>query len=153
MKITEMLSEKSILINSPIAGKEAAIASLLKWPAYFGLITDLDGCRADVLAREAQGATGLPNGLAIPHAKSRFVEKPAIAALTVPTGVDFGAADGNLSQVIFLLLGPEEDPAAYLEMLSALLKLFLKDDKLVEKLAAAKNCAEFMECLRVAEDK
>lgn len=152
MKITELLTDKSILINSPIAGKEAAVSSLLKWPAYFGLISDVNACRADIMAREAQGSTGLPNGLAIPHAKSRFVDGPVIAALTVPTGVDFGAADGTLSRVIFLLLGPENDPSGYLEMLSALLKLFLKDEKLVEKLADAKTYNEFLDLVRAAEE-
>lgn len=153
MKITDLLTEKGILLGSDVTDKELVVSSLLKWPAYFGFLTDSDACRADVLAREAQGSTGLPHGLAIPHAKSRHVKSPVISAITVPAGVDFNAPDGSLSRVIFLLLGPESDPAGYLDMLSSLLKLFLKDSSLVERLSSAKNAEDFLNLLRAAESK
>ncbi|MEG2119723.1 MAG: PTS sugar transporter subunit IIA, partial [Pseudoflavonifractor sp.] len=127
MRITDLLSEDGILLSASVQNKEEVINMLVSGPKRFGCVTDAAACRADVLARERQGSTALPHGIAIPHAKSRGVSTRGISVMTVPGGVPFGAADGTKSRLIFLLVGPESDPSGYQELLSALLMLLMKN--------------------------
>ena len=153
MRITDLLTEDGILLSASVATKEEAVRMLVAGPDRFGVLTDAALSQADVLAREAQGTPALPHGVAIPHAKSRGVTGRGIAVMTVPAGVDFGAGDGTLSRLIFLLVGPENDPGAYLEMLSSLLMLLMKNVGLTERLIDARSSAEFLRLLRDAEAK
>ena len=50
--------------------KEAVIGLLADRLADAGRATDRDGLVAAAMAREAQSATGLPGGIAIPHCRS-----------------------------------------------------------------------------------
>lgn len=152
MRITSLLNEDGILLNASVANKEESINMLVSGPHRFGVLTDVALCRSDVLARERQGTTALPRGIAIPHAKSRGVSSLGITVMTVPAGVDFGASDGN-SRLIFLLVGPENDPSGYLDMLSSLLMLFMKNPELAEQLIAAKSSSAFLALLKDTESK
>lgn len=153
MKITSLLNEDGILLSASVSNKEEAINMLVSGPHRFGVLTDVDMCRGDVLARERQGTTALPHGIAIPHAKSRGVSGLGITVMTVPAGVDFGATDGTKSRLIFLLVGPENDPSGYLDMLSSLLMLFMKNSDLAERLIDTKSSTDFLNLLKEAESK
>lgn len=153
MRITDLLTEDGVILGASVATKEEAIRMLVSGPDRFGVLTDPEVCLADVLARESQGTTALPHGIAIPHAKSRGVSDRGITVLTAPAGVDFHAEDGTRSRLIFLLVGPEGDPSAYLEMLSALLMLLMKNVGLTEKLIDAKSSSEFIQLLKDAENR
>lgn len=153
MKITSLLNEDGILLSASVSNKEEAINMLVSGPHRFGVLTDVAMCRSDVLARERQGTTALPHGIAIPHAKSRGVSSLGITVMTVPGGVEFGAADGTKSRLIFLLVGPENDPSGYLDMLSSLLMLFMKNTDLAERLIDAKTSGDFLQLLKDAEAK
>jgi Kef-type K+ transport system membrane component KefB/mannitol/fructose-specific phosphotransferase system IIA component (Ntr-type) len=63
---------------------------------------------AAVLAREADGATGLGGGVAIPHAALDRLERPLVAVGVSPTGIDFGAPDGTPANIVFLMLMPPD---------------------------------------------
>lgn len=70
--------------------KDDAIRQLAEKLLAAGRVTDLDGFLADVRAREAQMATGLPGGIGIPHARSAHVTTPSVAVATSVSGVDLG---------------------------------------------------------------
>ena len=72
--------------------------------------------------------------------------------MTVPNGVDFGAADGEKSRLIFLLVGPESDPSGYLDMLSTLIRTLKNHPGLSDQLVAAKSSTEFLTLFRSAEE-
>lgn len=44
-----------------------------------------------MLSREAEGSTGIGEGIAIPHAKTSAVKAPGLAAMVVRDGVDLRA--------------------------------------------------------------
>jgi PTS system fructose-specific IIC component len=60
-----------------------------------GKITDEDAYRAQVYAREEESTTGIGEGIAIPHGKCDAVNKPGLAAMVIPNGVDFDSLDGE----------------------------------------------------------
>jgi PTS system fructose-specific IIA component len=84
-----------------------------------GRVTDADGFHADVRAREAQMATGMPGGIGLPHARSEHVTVPSLAVGRVPAGVDFGAPDGPAT-LVFLIAAPAGGDADHLTILAAL---------------------------------
>lgn len=84
-----------------------------------GRVTDAAGFLADVQAREAQMATGMPGGVGLPHARSEHVTTPSLAVGRVPAGVDFGAPDGPAT-LVFLIAAPASGDSAHLKILASL---------------------------------
>ena len=73
MKITNFISKKSIALNVSPATKHDAIDMLIDLLMTAGTIRDKEVVRRDILAREAQGSTGLSDGLATPHAQDAAI--------------------------------------------------------------------------------
>jgi PTS system fructose-specific IIC component len=109
------------------ADKEAVIGRLARALADGGRATDVDGLRAAVMAREAQSATGLPGGIAIPHCRSPYVEVPSIGFARVAPKVDFGAPDGP-ADLIFLIAAPDSGGAEHMKLLSSLARALVRPD-------------------------
>jgi mannitol/fructose-specific phosphotransferase system IIA component (Ntr-type) len=69
------------------------------------------GARKEVLkqllAREAQGSTGLGNGVAVPHVKEADVAEIAVAVAINEAGIGFDAIDGRPVHIMFVVLGPK----------------------------------------------
>ena len=73
-----------------------------------------------VMDREALGSTGLADGIAIPHAKTGAVSNVKVAVGISRLPIDFQAQDGKPSQFFFLVLAPEKESAAYIEVLASI---------------------------------
>lgn len=84
-----------------------------------GRVTDPDGFHADVRAREAQMATGMPGGVGLPHARSEHVTAPSLAIGKLHDPVDWGAPDGP-ARLVFLIAAPAGGDADHLQILAAL---------------------------------
>lgn len=143
MKIRDLLSTESIQLNAAPTSKSDAINVLVDLMDAAGRLSDKKQYLADVLKREASGTTGLGDGIATPHAKSKGVRKAGLAAITVPQGVDFEAMDGLPSRLFFLIAAPADSNDAHLELLSKLATM-LMDPDFVEALVAAKSVEEFL---------
>ena len=143
MKITDLLHPKSICLGANPTGKTEALSQITQLMADGGNITDLTTYRQAVSAREQEGSTGVGEGVAIPHAKSAAVNKPGLAAMTVPGGVDFDALDGAPVQLIFLIAAPEQAENTHLDILSRLSTL-LMDEDFRKRLLAAQTPQDFL---------
>jgi PTS system nitrogen regulatory IIA component len=74
-----------------------------------------------LLAREALGATGVGDGIAIPHVRNPVVlhvPRPSITLCFLERPVDFGALDGQPVHTLFTLISPTV--RAHLHLLSRL---------------------------------
>ena len=94
------------------ADKEAVIGQLVNRLADAGRTTDSEGLIAAAMAREAQSATGLPGGIAIPHCRSPYVDTASIGFARLQPAVDFGAPDGP-ADLAFLIAAPESGGAEH----------------------------------------
>ena len=149
MKISDLLSPQSIQIGAAPADKSAAINQLADLMEKGGSISDKQQYLKDVLAREASCTTGLGDGIATPHAKSAGVKKAALAAMTVPAGIDFESLDGNPARLFFMIAAPEGAADAHIELLQQLSTMIMDND-FKEALIAAKSKEEF---LKIIDDK
>ena len=95
-----------------------------------------------ILKREEMGTTAVGMEVAIPHAKSDAVKAPALTAITVPNGVDYGAADKKPCKLIFMIAATT-DGDVHLEVLARLMQL-LMDEEFTAKLKTAKTADEFL---------
>ncbi|MGU3652906.1 PTS fructose transporter subunit IIABC [Mycolicibacterium sp. A43C] len=122
--------------------KEAVIGRLAGLLAGAGRTSDTDGLIAAALAREAQSATGLPGGIAIPHCRSPHVDTPTIGFARLSPAVDFGAPDGP-ADLVFLIAAPESGGSEHLKLLSSLARALVRKD-FVEQLRGASTAGELV---------
>ena len=89
MRITELLDIRSIALDAAPKSKQETLDAAVALMVKSGKITDEDAYRAQVYAREEESTTGIGEGIAIPHGKCDAVNKPGLAAMVIPNGVDF----------------------------------------------------------------
>ncbi|WES65178.1 fructose-specific PTS transporter subunit EIIC [Microbacter sp. GSS18] len=117
-----------VSLDTPLGGDKAAvIKALAQRVVAEGRATDADGLFADAWAREEKDETGLPGGIAIPHAKSAAVTEASLAFARLKPGVDFGAADGP-ADLVFLIAAPEGAAEEHLAVLSKLARSLMQED-------------------------
>ncbi|MGV0592894.1 PTS fructose transporter subunit IIABC [Mycolicibacterium porcinum] len=109
------------------ADKEAVITRLVGALADEGRTNDTEGLVGAAMAREAQSATGLPGGIAIPHCRSPYVDTPTIGFARLSPKVDFGAPDGP-ADLVFLIAAPESGGAEHMKLLSSLARALVRKD-------------------------
>lgn len=151
MKIIDLLSKDAIELNTDVASKEEAIDKLVLLHNTAGNLNDKEEYKKAILAREEQGTTAIGEGIAVPHAKTDAVKKPSLSVITVKNGVDYGAPDGKVSDVIFMIAA-HSDGDVHLEILSHLM-VMLMDADFVEKLRKATTSDEFLEIINNQESE
>ena len=149
MRIIDLLKPEAITLGLDISSKDDAINALIGLHAAAGNLKDKDAYKAAILAREEQGSTAIGDGIAVPHAKTSAVKAPALAAITVKNGVDYGAPDGKPSDLLFMIAATE-DGDVHLEILSRLM-VMLMDPDFTAKLRAAKCVDEFLQIIDAQE--
>ena len=77
-----------------------------------------------LLAREKLGSTAIGEGIAIPHCRINECSEAAGCLVTLREPIDYGSADGQDVDIIFVLLVPEEATEAHLKLLAALARSF-----------------------------
>ena len=150
MKITDLLCKASIELNAQVSDKNSAIDKLVELMVTNGNITNKEEYKRIVMEREKEGTTGIGEGIAIPHGKSKVVLKPGLSVMVVPNGVEFNSLDGKPAKLLFLIAAPDTKDNVHLEVLSRLSTL-LMDTKFRENLLNAKSVEEFISYIDKAE--
>ncbi|GAA2990706.1 PTS system fructose-specific IIC component [Microbacterium terrae] len=128
--------------------KAAVLRALADRVAAQGRATDGEALFADAWAREQKDETGLPGGIAIPHAKSAAVTTPSLAFARLSPGVEFGADDGP-ADLVFLIAAPADAAEAHLAVLSKLARSLMQED-FTGALRAAGTEADVVAIVRAA---
>ncbi|OYD25361.1 phosphoenolpyruvate--protein phosphotransferase [Oceanimonas baumannii] len=118
------MTTQDIKMNQTLASKQAAIVALSRWLEQDGYVKA--GYEAGMLEREAQAATYLGQGIAIPHGTREcrhLVQKTGIKALHVPEGIDWD--DGEKA---YLILGIAASSGEHLALLRQLARVLSRDD-------------------------
>ena len=151
MRIVDLLKKESILLNASPHSKTEAIDMLVELQVKGGNISDEEEYKKGILAREDKGSTAVGEGVAIPHAKSEAVKAPSLAAMTVPTGVDYEALDDEPSNLLFMIAAPN-DGDVHLDVLSRLMTL-LMDEDFRNNLLNAKDVDDFLAIIDKMENE
>ena len=145
MRITDLLKADAIQLGAKVSSKSAAIDTLVALHEKSGNLKDAAAYKEGILKREQMGTTAIGMEVAIPHAKSEAVKAPALAAITVPDGVDYESPDGAPCKLIFMIAATM-DGDVHLEVLARLMQMLMHED-FTAKLKAAKSPKEFLDII------
>lgn len=149
MRITDLLKKNGIALNVKLSGKSEAIDKLVSLHEKCGNLKNTAVYKEGILKREEMGTTAIGMEIAIPHAKSDAVKSPALTAITVADGVDYGAPDGNSCKLLFMIAATT-DGDVHLEVLARLMQM-LMDEEFTAKLKSAKTAGEFLAIIDAKE--
>ncbi|MEJ5945540.1 fructose-specific PTS transporter subunit EIIC [Pseudokineococcus basanitobsidens] len=125
----DLLVPRLVVLDADLGGtSEDVVRRLAALVGEAGRTAGADGTEAledAALAREASSPTGLPNGIAIPHARTAGVTQASLAFARLERKVDFGAPDGP-AELVFLIAAPEGAGSQHLKLLSKLARALVR---------------------------
>jgi fructose-specific phosphotransferase system IIA component len=151
MKITDILNKNTLDVRVKADNKDEALKILVEVAAKSGKINDVAIALQEVFAREDVMSTGVGKGIALPHAKTNAVNAQIAACITLEEPIDFEALDGEPVDILFLILGREDNVGAHLRMLSKISRLMNNDSFRAQLLSA--NSPEQMEKIFMTMDE
>ncbi|WP_300390233.1 fructose-specific PTS transporter subunit EIIC [Fusobacterium sp.] len=144
--LKDMLIKNCMNLNLKGKTKEEVIDEMIGMLMDNGRLNDREEYKKEILKRESQSSTGLEEGIAIPHAKTKAVKIPSIAFGRSLEGVDYDSLDGEPSKLFFMIAAPADATDSHIEVLSKLTTLLL-DDNLRENLLKAETKDEILNLL------
>lgn len=149
MRLTDILLEEHIQIPLKAADRDDSIKKLLTLLDKNNMLADFKQAYQAVLEREKLMTTGVGNYVAIPHCKHNSCPNFAVALGVQLQGVDFSSVDKKKAKIIFLLVGPENNPGMHIKLLSRISRLMSNEDLRQHLL----NCKKPSEILRVINEE
>ncbi len=126
--MSEIITPALVSLDASLGtDKRAVIDALAARVAATGGASDAAALAADAWKRAQTDETGLPGGIAIPHAKSAAVREATLAFARLKPGIDFGAEDGP-ADLVFLIAAPDTAAEEHLAVLSQLARSFMRED-------------------------
>ena len=150
MRIRDLLAKESIMLNGSPKSKDDAIRQMAELMAKSGKINDKQAYIDGLFKREEESTTAVGEGIAIPHYKGNAVNKPGLAAMVIPNGVDFDSADGEPVYIIFAIAAPDTKENVHLDVLSKL-SVLMMDEGFIDNLKKARSIDEFLSVIDKAE--
>ena len=152
MRITDLLDKKSVTLNLLASTKSKAIDELVDLVQKSGNLNDKEEYKKAIIAREEMSTTGIGEGVAIPHAKTKAVNKACLAAAVSKEGVDYESFDQSLSHLFFMIAAPDGANDTHLEVLSRL-STILMDEEFRNNLINAASVDEFISLIDKKESE
>jgi mannitol/fructose-specific phosphotransferase system IIA component (Ntr-type) len=154
MKISELLSPRSINLNLKSSDRDSVLAELVN---QIPQLADQPAARETLLRalhdREQLHSTGIGDGIALPHARNALVglvDHSIIVFGRHPTGIAYGAIDQIPARLFFLLIAPTV--TQHLGILASISRL-LRDPRLRQNLLAVDKPEKVITVLKEAENK
>lgn len=138
MEIKDLLSKDLMIMNLKSTTKKDVIDEMIEKLYENNVINDVLKFRSEIMKRELESSTGLGEGVAMPHAKTSAVNKPAIVFARSTTGVDYEALDGEDTYIFFMIAATEGQNQMHIETLAKLSKLLLKEG-FIDRLKASES--------------
>ena len=150
MKITDLIDKKSINLNLKSNTKLYVIDELVNLIDNSGNLNNKEEYKKAILDREVLSTTGIGEGIAIPHAKTKAVNKASLAVGVSKDGIDYEAFDGSLAHLFFMIAAPDGANDTHLQVL-ARLSTILMDEEFRKKLINTSSKEEFIELINEKE--
>lgn len=155
MNIHSLIDTNVICLDLKATSKESILEEMVQILDDAGKLSDRKQYLLDVWAREEIGNTGFEDGIAIPHAKSSAVITPAVAVGISRHGIDYGAEDGEPSDIFFMLASPDGDDTHHIEVLAQISSRLIEDgftDKLKSVSTQAEALALFTDNIKLEKE-
>ncbi len=151
MRLTDILTTDQIILPLSAADRDGAIKELIGLLAKKGTISNADQAFEAVLEREKIMTTGVGNGIAIPHCKHGSCPNFSVVMGIHSKGIPFESVDKKDVKIIFLLVGPENNPGLHIKLLSRISRL-MSNEELRQSILKSKDADSIWELIQQEED-
>jgi Kef-type K+ transport system membrane component KefB/mannitol/fructose-specific phosphotransferase system IIA component len=145
-RFTDFFTAKTYVNPLSAQSRPEVITELAKVAAEANGL-DVEKIIRAALAREKLMATGIGQGVAVPHARLPDLEAPLVTIGMSVAGIDFDAPDDEPAHLIFLILTPVHDDGAQLEILADIAATF-KIKEIRDKAMSVAGFTEFLALVR-----
>ena len=152
MHLSELLNDKAVSLSLAARDKESCIKELVQLLESAHGVNTRGEILSKVLQRESMMSTGIGNGVAIPHGKTRLLDHLVAACGVSPAGMEFEAMDGEPASLFILLVSPESLRGPHVKALANISRL-LKEESIRNALRQSRTPGEFLLVLREAEGR
>lgn len=150
--VTDLIGLDGVAIALQARTKGSVLRELVKLADRTGLLYDGKGLFEAVEQREALCSTALPSGIAIPHPRQPMPyvsAEPLICVARLSRGIGFGAPDGKLTRLFFLICC--HDDRNHLHVLARLMRIL--DEGTIDRILYADTAEELLKTLIEKEKK
>lgn len=137
MKITELVTKDTMIFDLQATDQLGVIDELASKLVEAGNVVDKDEFVKEIIAREEISTTAFGDGIAIPHAKTNAVAKPAICFGKSTNGAEYKAMDGNPVHLFFMIAAPADGGDLHLKALATLARKLIYPEFRQSLLSAA----------------
>ena len=142
-KLSNLLTPGRIRIELKARKKEEALAELLDLLESEGKVPDRQAVLEALLERERLAPTGIGSGVAIPHVFLEGLSETLVALGMKRKGISFNSIDRKPARLIFLILGPDNQAAGHLQLLSRMAR-YLRIPEFRSALLSARDPQEVL---------
>ncbi|MDR3596892.1 fructose PTS transporter subunit IIA [Clostridium sp.] len=150
--LAKVIQKETIKLDMKATTKDEALKELTELLYDAGTLSNKEAFLEDVYYRETLGSTGIGNGIAIPHGKSKFVNKTSIAFGKTKADIKWETLDGKPVNFVILFAVTESDKSSVHVRLLSKVAAKLGDDEACEDLLKATTPEEVYEIFTRPEE-
>ncbi|MCA9731350.1 MAG: PTS sugar transporter subunit IIA [Deferribacteres bacterium] len=120
MNLSEFMKEELVFLNIHVKDKKDLFKHIVESMAANKIIEEPIGFLDELLQRESKASTFIGRGIALPHTRTLYVDRPIIAFARLDTPISFSQNPKDTVQLVFLMGTPKSDPNTYLKILADL---------------------------------
>ena len=151
VRISAVLTPAAIKLNLEARDKEEVFDEMVDLLVNSGGIKDRDAAIDALRKREALGATGIGNGVALPHGKHTSVPRLVGALGISRNGINFGSPDGLPAKIIIVLLARTDNPGPHIQALARISRL-MNVDAFRQAMRSATSPQQILDAVRAQEE-
>ncbi len=146
MDLDSLIDPALVFSDLGSSDRPALLRELAERVVDAGRLSDAEELYRRLWEREQLGSTGIGAGVALPHCKMSRIDRVVVAVALLREGIEFSAVDGQPVRLVFLVVSPEDQPAAHLHCLAAISK-WIKADRHVERVLEIRDSSSIRELL------
>jgi nitrogen PTS system EIIA component len=122
LELIEIVDRKCCAVNLKASSKDEVLKKISELAIRSPLMEKIDqeSLHKQLKDREDQGSTGFGDGIAMPHARIKGMDKFLVFIITSSRGVEFDSLDKKKVKLIFVILGPAEAVQDHLKILATI---------------------------------
>jgi PTS system nitrogen regulatory IIA component len=152
MKITDILVRQASILDLKSTSKDDLLQEMATALAGAEPALEEKALLGVLREREALQSTGIGEGVAIPHGKVKALDHLVASFARSTQGVDFDSIDGQPTQLLFLLVVPEQSGGQHLKALARISRFF-RDASFRAKLLGAEDLDEIFRAIEEEDAK
>ena len=143
--LSKIISKDLLIVDSVSESKQEVLLELAKLLEKKEYITNAINFLDDVYLRESEGITGIGNGIAIPHGKSKAVKKTTVAIAVLKNEINWETLDEKGVKVVILFAVQDTDATTTHILLLQQVAILLANDNFLDSLKEVSSVDQLYE--------